>query len=368
MALTWEDNTTLALRALFEQYGYRHYHMGKFEPYDLYLENRNFLQSDTVITFPDAKGRLMALKPDVTMSIVKSTAAEDTLRKLYYSENVFRMASGSSEYKEIHQIGVEYIGGADGYSEAETVLLAMKSLEIISPDYLLTAGHMGFVTAMLRQFGLPESIHQQAIDALAHKNAHELTALCEQAGVSPAGQTLLQRVLSISHPAKEALAILRELSLEDEMASALYELERLYKVLAGAGCGDRLRIDFSTVNDTDYYNGIVFQGFISGLPQYVLSGGRYDNLLRRFGKPQSAIGYAIYFGELNRHFREKRDLDADVLLLYGGTPAVRVMEAVQSLIAQGSSVLSARSRPAGIRVGRVLTFDENGQLREVEPT
>lgn len=61
-----------ALRSLYMSRGYRLYRMGKFEEYDLYSRNKDFLVSDTVITFMDMNGRLMALRPDVTLSIIKN--------------------------------------------------------------------------------------------------------------------------------------------------------------------------------------------------------------------------------------------------------------------------------------------------------
>ena len=87
----WEDRINLRLRTMYEKYGYSRYRMEKFEPYDMYMENKNFLKSTSVITFPDSTGRLMALKPDVTMSVVKNTKSEEHSKKVYYSENVFRM-------------------------------------------------------------------------------------------------------------------------------------------------------------------------------------------------------------------------------------------------------------------------------------
>ena len=364
MALTWEYKITLALRSLYEQYGCRQYHMGTFEPYDMYRENRNFLQSETVITFTDASGKLMALKPDVTMSIVKSTQAEEKMRKLYYSENVFRMARGSHDYKEIHQIGLEYIGSDDGYSEAETVLLAMKSLELISPDFILTAGHMGFTAALMAKCGFDKQESSRAMSAFEHKNAHEIAALAVSKNLPDDTAALLSQTMSISHPAKQAISLLRGMNLDGDMASAIYELERLYNILDTAGYGDRLRIDFAIVNDSDYYNGIVFQGFIHGIAHYVLSGGRYDNLMHRFGKPQSAIGFALYFGEMNRHFREEREYDADVLLVYGSVPAIKVIAATEKLVREGQHVVAAKTAPENIRVKKILTFNENGEIEE----
>ena len=74
-ALRREERITLELRGLYEQYGYRKYRMGKFEEYELYLENKSFLRDQNIITFHDLDGRVMALKPDVTLSIAKNTHA-----------------------------------------------------------------------------------------------------------------------------------------------------------------------------------------------------------------------------------------------------------------------------------------------------
>lgn len=70
--LSGEEAVAFALRELYHAYGYRPYKMSKFEPYDLYVQNRSFLVGDNILTFTDTNGRLMALKPDVTLSIIKN--------------------------------------------------------------------------------------------------------------------------------------------------------------------------------------------------------------------------------------------------------------------------------------------------------
>ena len=151
-----DEQVPLLLRGLFEQRGYRRYRMSNFEAYDLYRENKNFLESEGIITFTDASGRLMALKPDVTMSIVKHTKPDAVSSKLYYVENVFRLAPQSGEYREISQMGLEFIGGQGGYAEAEAVELAVRSLAAIGPQSVLDVGHMGFITSLLDVLGVRE--------------------------------------------------------------------------------------------------------------------------------------------------------------------------------------------------------------------
>ena len=99
--LPFREQLPLKLCSIYEQYGYKKYRMDKFELYDIYRENKSFLKYDGIITFTNPNGRLMALKPDVTMSIVKNTTDSSDSSKLYYNENVFRMKSGGTEYSEI---------------------------------------------------------------------------------------------------------------------------------------------------------------------------------------------------------------------------------------------------------------------------
>ena len=129
------EKAILELRSLYSRYGYSQYKMSKFEEYDLYVRNKDFLVSDNIITFTDTNGKLMALKPDVTLSIIKSSdklLSEGGLYKVYYDENVYRVSEGVGAFKEITQTGLECIGDVDDYTICEVLMLAAKSLGSIS--------------------------------------------------------------------------------------------------------------------------------------------------------------------------------------------------------------------------------------------
>ena len=97
-----DEQAVFSLRRLYRKFGYARYKMSRFEEYDLYVRNKDFLVSDEVITFTDHTGRLLALKPDVTLSIIKNTVDRpDTVQKVYYNENVYRVAKGTHSFKEI---------------------------------------------------------------------------------------------------------------------------------------------------------------------------------------------------------------------------------------------------------------------------
>ena len=123
--LKLDERVVYSLRELYRRYGYAQFKMSKFEAYDLYMQNKEFLVSNGVITFTDTDGTLMALKPDVTLSIVKNY--HGGLQKVCYDENVYRVAGASRSYREIMQTGLECLGDLGLYEVSEVILLAVKS-------------------------------------------------------------------------------------------------------------------------------------------------------------------------------------------------------------------------------------------------
>ena len=357
--LTQEERIPLLLRGMYESYGFRRFRLSRFEPYDLYWQNRNFLLSEQVLTFTGADGRLLAMRPDVTVGIAKNIPAETASAKLYYLENVFRRRPGSREYSEISQIGLESIGRDDVYSEAEVVLLALESLELLGEDYLLGLGHMGLVGAALTDCGLEGESQEAALELLRQKNEGALTQLLTEQGSDADSMGLLLALTRLSGPPDQVLPQLSALPSSPAAIAARQRLEELCLLLAESGYGQRLRLDFSLVCDMDYYNGLVFRGFLRRLPTAVLSGGRYDKLMLRFHKPQAAIGFAIYWGEAARAFRQQEEYEADVLLLYNdGSQARQALAIGEKLRRQGLSVRCETQAPTGLQARQVLTIEE----------
>ena len=153
------------LNRLYEQYGYRKFKMSRFEDYDLYAQNRDFLRQDRIITFTDADGALKALKPDITLSIMKSNGGDS--EKVYYNENVCREVGGA--FREILQVGVESVGQIDPYAEAEVIALAARSLEQLSPKYVLALSDVSFVGSLLDQMGLSAPVRGKVLASLPER-------------------------------------------------------------------------------------------------------------------------------------------------------------------------------------------------------
>ena len=357
-----DERAIFDLRTLYEQYGYQKYKMSKFEEYDLYSENKSFLKSKNIITFNDPTGRLLALKPDVTLSIAKNVKDDEPdPQRLYYNENVYRADERTHEIKEIMQVGLEYIGQVDLYTLCEVIALGWRSLKSISPNTILDLSHMGFVSGLLDSISWPYGVKEDVLGCIAKKNVHELRSLCQGAGVDEETTKRLASMATLYGPFAQTLEQARTLCREEAAQNALEELEAVYQVLDAMGATEGLNLDFSLVNDISYYNGIIFQGFIDGVPKAVLAGGRYDNLLHKLGKQAGAVGFAVYLDLLERYDAAEQHYDVDTLLLYDEDADVKSLaKAVDMLTQTGQRVRVQRQTSGNVRCRQLLRMRERG--------
>ena len=357
-----EERAIYDLRKLYEQYGYKKYKMSKFEEYDLYLENKSFLPCQQVITFTDLNGKLMALKPDVTLSIAKNAPCVPTEpEKLYYNENVYRTPHGSNEYKEIVQVGLECIGDIDLYTQCEVILLACKSLQTLNEDSLMVVSHMGFVSGLMESCGLSRALEEKVLKCIGHKNAHELYRLCEAAAVSAEMRDSLVALTSLYGNFAETLDRAEELVKNEKMRDSLKALRELACVLATEPESACMKLDFSVINDLSYYNDLIFQGFIDGVPNAILAGGRYDKLMEKLGKKTKALGFAVYADQLERCNTELERFDVDVLLTYEpDVDTSKLTAAVKMLTANGRRVRVQKTGSDKLRYKQLLRLSDGG--------
>ena len=272
------EQATFRLRALYEQAGYRKYRASRFEEYALYQEYQRFLPDAQVITFTDLDGKLRAIKPDVTLSIAKTAQpAAGECKRFYYNEEVCRPSRESHTFQTIHQMGLESMGAVDADEQAAVVRLALQRLDALH---------------------VPAEARAKLLDFLRAKNAHELRTAALAAGLDESAAAALTGLLDLHGPLGATLTAARAACRCETQRAALEELQALQNALGEAGRGTRL--DLSMADEMEYYNGLVFTGYVAGIPCAVLKGGRYDYLMQRFTPGANAIGFAIYLDELER--------------------------------------------------------------------
>ena len=323
-----EEKLVFELRELYEASGYRRYRMSKFEEYDLYAKNKDLLVSDGMITFTDTNGKLMALKPDVTLSIIKNTRLQPgTVDKVYYNENVYRISESSRTYKEILQTGLECMGAVDDECTLQVALLAAKSLRAVSQNCVLSVSYPQIAADFAKKAGLEGEALDDVLSLISEKNLHGIKALLMQQECSIEFSEKLVKLASLSGSAETVLAVLKELDADPEKTA---QLAYIWKGFEKAGLNGMLSFDLSAECGTRYYSGVVLKGYVEGIPSALLSGGRYDALMRRMGKKCGAVGFAVYMDLLER-YRGMSEAPKHDALLNVALPKGRLGEKVYAM-------------------------------------
>ncbi|MDR3216618.1 MAG: ATP phosphoribosyltransferase regulatory subunit [Clostridiaceae bacterium] len=359
-----DEKVSLSLRGLYEKCGYKKYRMSRFEEFSLYAENKNFLGTERILTFNDIDGKLLALKPDVTLSIVKNTkATRQNAEKFYYIENVYRFSQQSKAFKEISQMGLELLGDIGAFETAEVVLLALRSLNEIDSEFVLDISHTGFLQGLFEFFKFPASAVAEITECIGAKNPHDLTAVCMKHGLSEADAAAVKETALLSGSAAEVLKVAKKLCKNQRMKTAVKELSECTDIVRADTLFKNIRIDFSIINDIGYYGGLIFKGYVAKVPRHVLSGGRYDNLLKRFSNDLGAIGFALYLDELAGAYPSE-PFSVDVVILYDGTDAgAKLYKEAAKLLDAGKSFWIGKELPRDIIYKRVYKFAD-GRLKE----
>lgn len=355
-----EEKAVYSLRSLYRRFGYSRFKMSKFEEYDLYAKNKDFLISDGIITFTDTNGKLMALKPDVTLSIIKNAkGVKGTVEKLYYNENVYRISKASHCFKEITQTGLECIGDISIYDICEVLYLAVKSLENIDRNYMVDIAHAGLLSALIEECELDLDIKNLVLESIQSKNLDNIAYLYEKGNITNKAYDIISRLMRTYNSADELFSSFSGINQKVELA--LNELCEICHSAEDLSVMEKIKIDFSIVNDTGYYSALVFKGYICGIPTSVLSGGQYDKLMKKMGKIGSAVGFAVYLDALERHDSETLEYDYDVVILKDDSCSnSQIIKTVESLSENGFRVIVLREIEQNLKYKTLMKLTKDG--------
>ncbi len=294
-----------------------------------------------------ASGEVVALRPDLTPQVARLVATrmhdEPGPVRLYYQGSVVRLDGGR---REIFQIGVELIDAPQPGGDLEVVALAEATVGALGiGDVTVDLGHAAVVRAALDGLGLDDEAMAALHLALMRKDSAAVASLATLARVSESRKQLLRALPSL-YGSPDVLARARTLVEDAAARAAVDELEQLCTRLAALGAPGRLSIDLGEVRGFDYYTGTRFSLYAEGVGGALASGGRYDGLVARYGRPARAAGFAL-------------DVDRTAeLLKVRGVPAPRTTGGV---LVAGEPVAAARAaaelRASGERA--VLALDES---------
>ena len=308
-----ENSVVSNLINIYERFGFKKIKLSKFEDYNLYNNNKDFLQTEHILTFMNLNGNLKSLRPDVTLSIVKKVLKdnEKETQKIYYIEDIYKIVS--NEYEEIPQVGVEIIGKLNNYSNLEIISMAIESLKSINKNYILEISNIDFISAIFDEINLEENLKIEILNNIYLKNKHDLEKLLNK-NVDCKYKKYILSFIELSGNYKDILKKLKSLIINKKMQKSYEELKSLSFVFELYNNFDKILLDFSIESQLGYYNGIIFKGYIKESNDIILSGGRYDKLLNKFNSNKNAIGFAIYMDKL--YEKNKTSDFIDILILY----------------------------------------------------
>lgn len=308
-----ENSIVSNLIKIYERFGFKKIRLSKFEDYNLYNNNKDFLQTEHILTFMNLNGNLKSLRPDVTLSIVKKVLKdnEKETQKIYYIEDIYKIVS--NEYEEIPQVGVEIIGKLNNYSNLEIISMAIESLKSINKNYILEISNIDLISAIFDEINLEENLKIEILNNIYLKNKHDLEKLLNK-NVDNKYKKYILSFIELSGNYKDILKKLKSLIINKKMQKSYEELKSLSFVFELYNNFDKILLDFSIESQLGYYNGIIFKGYIKESNDIILSGGRYDKLLNKFNSNKNAIGFAIYMDKL--YEKNKTSDFIDILILY----------------------------------------------------
>jgi len=367
-----KDLVLLNIRKMYDSYGYKKISLPSFEEYDLYNENKDFIDRN-VLTVMSPNGKLLALRPDITLSVAKKVSKDQSLKysKIYYQENTYNLTKYVG-YEEDEQLGIELIGKESTFLDFEIINLAVKSLDIINKKSMIVLSHAGFISSVFENFDLEYEIKEQILDCINRKNSHDIQKILKRnEHISENVKKLIYKIPELSGNLENIEKELLKYEINVNTKKILSELKQLNSLLMKFYKKSKIIFDFSVVKNLNYYNGIILQGYIEGFPNVILTGGRYDKLFEKFGVDTGAVGFAILTDGLKGYYKDTDKKDFEVLIAYDDSDFEKLVEIVNDFQKKGLRVRTENIETLGESDFEIFNFDEkyvfqNGELKKEE--
>ena len=291
------------MEKIFHAYGYQSIETPTFEFFDVFGKQVGTTPSRELYKFFDREGNTLVLRPDFTPSIARAASMyyhqEDMPIRLCYSGNTFvNRSSYQGRLKESTQMGVELLGDASVGGDGEIIAMTVELLKAAGlKEFQISIGQVDFFKALVDDSGMSEETIQELRQLISNKNYFGVEELLKgqnlSESLSEAFAELPQMFGSV-----EVLEKAKKLTSNPEALFAVKRLEEIYEILKVYGCEKYIAFDFGMLSKFRYYTGIIFQAYTYGTGEPLIKGGRYNELMKHFGKPASSIGFAIVVDNL----------------------------------------------------------------------
>lgn len=286
------------LKKRFRSYGFQQIHTPAFEEYDLYFNMNGTINHDEMIKTIDNRGKVLVLRPDITIPITQKIASKnktlDEEYRYFYVLDVFRQTFDDQTRKERTQAGVEYFGNPSPEADAEVVALSIHSLKDLGLNHFkIEIGHAGFFKELVKELRLSKQDLNELKRIIQAKNIPEIEPFLDSFSIDHSLKKAVQEIPLLYGNPEEVLSRAETIVYNEQMKHALTTLREIHQILDDYNVTNHIVIDLGLINHMDYYSGVTFQGFIENIGKPVLMGGRYDQLANQFSANIPAIGFAF---------------------------------------------------------------------------
>ena len=335
------------LHHVFHQYGFEDIETPTFEYFEVFSKEVGTIPSRELYKFFDREGNTLVLRPDFTPSVSRACATyfnpEKEVVNLCYTGNTFiNNSSFRGRLKETTQMGVERIG--DDSAEADAEILAMTVECLLASgltEFQVSVGQVDYYKAIFAQTGMSQEEEEELRELISQKNYFGVEELVKSKKMSED----LAKVLSQLPQMFGSVEILKKAKMLTDNPHALKavsRLEEIYELLKIYGYEKYITFDFAMLSKYHYYTGIIFQAYTYGTGDALVKGGRYNQLMKHFGKPAASIGFAIVVDNLlmalSRQKIETEEEEKVTVITYRKENRIQAIQKARELRAQGKNV------------------------------
>ncbi len=343
------------LQKVLHLYGYRDIQTPTFEYFDVFGKEIGTLPSRELYKFFDKEGNTLVLRPDITPSIARAATtlfdSKDMPIRVCYKGNTFVNHSNyQGRFRETTQLGAELIGEDSVEADAEMIAMAIESLkESGLTDFQINIGNVDFFEGLISETNLDEENEALLRELIQNRNFFAMEDLLE----STHAKVTTKRALQILPELVGGIEVMKEakkIALNMKVLEAVKRLESIYEVLVSYGVEKYVTFDFSMSGTYGYYTGIIFKGYTYGTGDAIVKGGRYDNLLEKFGKKSPSIGFVIVVDELlNAFSRQKLEIECEcknTYVLYDESRRTEAIKIVKDFRRKDKKTELAKKNPS----------------------
>ncbi|MDD7792957.1 ATP phosphoribosyltransferase regulatory subunit [Clostridium sp. 'White wine YQ'] len=349
-----------SLEENLENWGYEQIITPTLEYYDTFNSHPEAFKQEEMYKFFDNKGKILVLRPDMTipMARVVSTKLKDYKRpiRVRYTSNVYRVNEAfGGKPNEITHCGAELIGRETLEGDLEIIYLSINLLKALDlKEFKIELGHMGIISGIFEELNLEDEVKEKISFLIEKKRLGELQGLLNKLNISKEIKSFLEKLPWLFGNV-EVLDSISELEIYEKIKEPILYLKALAEGIKKLELQEYVSLDLGIIPKINYYTGVIIRGYVQGVGNYVLQGGRYDKLINSFGIDNGAIGFAINIDSLIEVYKSSKK-EKITKIIYSKKDFIEAL-------AKGNELTSK-----GYKVNLIEKKDTNAEIESDENT